>query len=56
MNELGWTAVSSVSLKVLHPASKGSIALGKASKGPDGTWQMAVPLVRGAALVTATLK
>eukprot|EP01043_Picozoa_sp_COSAG02_P011902 COSAG02_NODE_446_length_22141_cov_17.963842_14_plen_77_part_00 len=56
VKELGWAEVSGVSFAALHPASKLSVGLGAAKKGTDGRWQVAVPLVRGAALVTATLK
>ena len=56
IEELGWAEVSGVSFVALHPASKTSIGLGTAKKGTNGSWQVAVPLVRGAALVTATLK
>jgi hypothetical protein len=31
------------------------VELGSMKKGPGGEWELAVPLLRGAAMVTATL-
>jgi hypothetical protein len=56
VKELGWAKILGVSFTVLHPGSKASMGLGAAKKGTDGSWEVTVPLVRGAALVTATLK
>jgi hypothetical protein len=52
--------VSAVSFTALHPGSKTPLDLGTAKKqggaGGSSSWEIAVPLVRGAAMVTATLK
>ena len=53
--ELGWAAATAVSGSALHPGQAHPVALGQAKQGPDGAWQLVVPLARGMALVTATI-
>jgi hypothetical protein len=54
--ELGWAATGSVVAVARHPGVGANVtSLGNATRGEGGRWELAVPLVRGMALVIATL-
>jgi hypothetical protein len=55
-SELGWAVVGSVDMEALHPGEGAPpVKLGRATAVGPALWEMNVPLLRGMALVTATL-